>query len=54
MRASRPQQFLAQAKVDDAKIKAFYDANQAEFRTPERVRAEYVVLSAQAMPTRSR
>ena len=43
------EQFLAQAKVDDAKIKAFYDANQAQFQTPERVRAEYVVLSAQAI-----
>jgi len=43
------EQFLAQAKVDDAKIKAFYEANQAQFQTPERVRAEYVVLSAQAI-----
>ena len=43
------EQFLAQAKVDDAKIKAFYEANQAQFQTPERIRAEYVVLSAQAI-----
>ena len=43
------EQFLAQAKVDDAKIKAFYDANPAQFQTPERIRAEYVVLSAQAI-----
>jgi peptidyl-prolyl cis-trans isomerase D len=43
------EQFLAQAKVDDAKIKAFYDANQAQFQTPERLRAEYVVLSAQSI-----
>jgi peptidyl-prolyl cis-trans isomerase D len=40
-------QYLAQVKLDDAKIKEYYDANPAEFRTPERVRAEYVVLSAQ-------
>jgi peptidyl-prolyl cis-trans isomerase D len=40
-------QYLAQVKLDDAKIKEYYDANQAEFRTPERVRAEYVVLSAE-------
>ena len=46
------EQFLAQAKVDDAKIKAFYDANQAQFQTPERIRAEYVVLSAQAIADR--
>jgi peptidyl-prolyl cis-trans isomerase D len=43
------EQFLAQAKVDDAKIKAYYDANQAQFQSPERIRAEYVVLSAQAI-----
>src|SRR5262249_18359313 len=30
------EQFLAQAKVDDAKIKAFYEANPAQFQTPER------------------
>jgi len=42
-------QFLAQAKVDDARIKAFYDANPAQFQTPERIRAEYIMLSAQAI-----
>jgi peptidyl-prolyl cis-trans isomerase D len=43
------QQFLAQAKVDEAEVKAYYEANQAEFRTPERIRAEYVVLSAESL-----
>jgi peptidyl-prolyl cis-trans isomerase D len=43
------QQFLAQVKIDDAKAKAYYDANPAEFRTPERVRAEYLVLSAESL-----
>jgi peptidyl-prolyl cis-trans isomerase D len=43
------QQFLPQVKIDDAQVKAHYDANQAEYRTPERVRAEYVVLSAEAL-----
>ena len=43
------EQFLAQVKIDDGKLKAYYDANQAEFRTPERVRAEYVLLSADAL-----
>ena len=43
------EQFVPQVKIDDAKIKAFYDANQAQFQTPERIRAEYVVLSAQAI-----
>ena len=28
-------------KVDDAKIKAYYEANQAQFQTPERVKAEF-------------
>ena len=40
------QQYLPQVKVDEAKVKEYYDANAAEFRTPERVRAEYVLLSA--------
>ena len=43
------QQFLPQVKIDEAKVKAYYDANPAEFRVPERVRAEYVVLSAEQM-----
>ena len=42
-------QYLPQVKIDDAQVKAHYDANQADFRTPERVRAEYVVLSAEAL-----
>jgi peptidyl-prolyl cis-trans isomerase D len=40
------QQFLPQVKIDDTKLKEYYDANPAEFRRPERVRAEYVMLSA--------
>ncbi len=40
------EQYLAKVKVDEAQVKAYYDANAAEFRTPERVRAEYVLLSA--------
>jgi peptidyl-prolyl cis-trans isomerase D len=43
------QQFLPQVKIDEAQVKAHYDANQADYRTPERVRAEYIVLSAQAL-----
>ncbi len=41
------QQFLAQVKIDEAKVKSHYDAHQADYRTPERVRAEYLVLSAE-------
>jgi peptidyl-prolyl cis-trans isomerase D len=43
------QQFLSQVKIDEAKLKAYYDANAAEFQSPERVRAEYVVLSAESL-----
>jgi peptidyl-prolyl cis-trans isomerase D len=43
------QQFLPQVKVAEAQVKAHYDANQADYRTPERVRAEYIVLSAEAL-----
>ena len=39
-------QYLGQVKIDEAAVKAYYDANHAEFRTPERVRVEYLLLSA--------
>lgn len=41
--------FVARVKPDDAKIKAYYDANPSEFKIAERVRAEYVVLSAEEL-----
>ena len=43
------QQFLPQLKIDQAQVKAHFDAHQADYRTLERVRAEYVVLSAEAL-----
>jgi peptidyl-prolyl cis-trans isomerase D len=43
------QPFLAQVKVSDAQVQAYYEANPAEFRVPERVRAEYLALSAEAL-----
>jgi peptidyl-prolyl cis-trans isomerase D len=43
------EQYLPQAKVEEAQIKAHYEANRADYRTPERVRAEYVVLSPDAL-----
>jgi peptidyl-prolyl cis-trans isomerase D len=43
------QDYAAQVKVTEAQAKAYYDANPAEFRIPERVRAEYLVLSAEAL-----
>lgn len=46
------QPFLGQVKVSDAQVQAYYDANSAEFRVPERVRAEVLVLSAEALGER--
>ena len=43
------QQFLPQVKIDDAALKTYYDAHPDEFRVAERVRAEYLVLSQQAL-----
>jgi peptidyl-prolyl cis-trans isomerase D len=43
------EQFLPKVKIDPSKVQAYYEANQAQFQVPERVRAEYVVLSAEAM-----
>ena len=43
------QQFLGQVKIDDAKVKQYYEAHKEEFVTPERVRAQYVLLSPQAL-----
>lgn len=40
------QQFLTQVKIDEAALKTYYDANLADFRTPEAVKAEYLLLSA--------
>jgi peptidyl-prolyl cis-trans isomerase D len=40
---------MSQAKVDDAEVKAYYEAHKAELVSPERVRAEYVVFSADAL-----
>ncbi len=39
------QPFLAQAKVDDAAIKKYYEQNQKEFQSPEQAKVEYVKLS---------
>jgi len=39
-------QFATEVMVDEAQVKSYYESNQAEFRTPERVRAEFLLLSA--------
>lgn len=40
------QSFMAQAKVDEAALKKYYEQNQKEFQIPEQVRVEYVKFSA--------
>ncbi len=42
-------QFLGQVKIDEAKVKEYYEAHKDDYRAPERVRAQYVLLSAQAL-----
>ncbi|MDF0606441.1 SurA N-terminal domain-containing protein [Neisseriaceae bacterium TC5R-5] len=41
----QPADFSAEIKLDDATIKAFYDANLKRFRTPEKIKLDYVMLS---------
>lgn len=41
--------FVKDVKIDDAAAKAFYDANQGAFRTPEEVKFEYLVLTPDAL-----
>ena len=43
------EQYLPQVKVDDAQVKAYYDAHPDEFRIPERIKAEYALLSADTL-----
>jgi len=40
-----PAQFSAQVKLEPNAAQAFYDAHKDQFRLPEKVRVEYVVLS---------
>lgn len=42
----RPDDFMSQVKVDPADAKAYFDTHQEEFRTPDQVKLEFVVFSA--------
>ena len=44
---------LKDVKVDDASVKAFYEANTGTFRTPEEVKFEYLVLTPDALAAQS-
>lgn len=41
--------FVKDVKLDDVAVKAYYDANQAVFKTPEEAKFEYVVLTPDAL-----
>jgi peptidyl-prolyl cis-trans isomerase D len=41
--------YLKDVKIDDAAVKAFYDANPNAFQEPEEVKLEYVTLTADAL-----
>jgi peptidyl-prolyl cis-trans isomerase D len=42
-------QYASQVKVTDDMVKAFYDKNPNLFQIPERIKAEYLVLNAEAV-----
>ncbi|HSO06049.1 MAG TPA: SurA N-terminal domain-containing protein [Pelomicrobium sp.] len=44
--------FLDKVSVDDAEAKAYYETRTEEFRVPEQVRVDYLVLSADALAGR--
>ncbi|WP_313953997.1 SurA N-terminal domain-containing protein [Accumulibacter sp.] len=44
-----PEQFMGQAKIEPAAVQKFYDENKKRFEIPEQAKAEYVVLSLDAL-----
>jgi len=45
--------FMDEAPVDDADIRAYYEANAARFRTPEQVKLDYLVLDVATLATKT-
>lgn len=45
----RPDDYLAQAKVDPAELKIYYDKHQNEFLVPEQVKLDFVIFSANSL-----
>lgn len=41
--------YMSKVKLADGAAKTYYDTHQADFRVPERIKAEYVVLSQEAI-----
>jgi peptidyl-prolyl cis-trans isomerase D len=50
--AIRPEQFAGQVKVIRRVLKEYYEKNRKQFEIPQQIRAEYVVLSLDALPSR--
>jgi peptidyl-prolyl cis-trans isomerase D len=48
-----PEPFVKDVKIDEAQVKAYYDANQSAFKTPEQVKFEYVLLTLDAIAAQS-
>lgn len=44
-----PEQFADKVKIEPAAVQKYYDDNKARFEVPEQVRAEYLVLSLEAL-----
>jgi len=49
----KPEDFLVKTAIDEAAIKADYDANKDLYRTPEHAKAEYVVLRVADLAARA-
>lgn len=45
----RASDYVSQVKITDEMLKAYYDKHASEFQVPEQVKAEYVVLSSDAV-----
>jgi len=44
-----PEKFMAQAKLDPAAVKAYYDNHRNDFMVPEQARVDYLVLSTESL-----
>ncbi|PKO89946.1 MAG: peptidylprolyl isomerase, partial [Betaproteobacteria bacterium HGW-Betaproteobacteria-12] len=47
--AIRPEQYAAQVKISSESVKDYYEKNRKQFEIPQQIRAEYVVLSRDAL-----
>lgn len=45
----RPEQYAAQVRISADQVREFYEKNQKRFEIPQQIRAEYVVLSREAL-----